>query len=111
MSYFKRLKTKWAVQTNAQLIVIFIVFAITGSTAVKIAEPLLKLLSIYPAQFENIPLGNGIYWFLRLFIVFPIYQVLLMFFGALFFQFKFFWEFEKKMLKRMGFKRFFEQDS
>ena len=108
MRYFDRLKTKWAVQSNAQLIVIFIVFAITGSSSVKVAEPLLYFLGVVPAQFEGIPLGTGLYWFLRLFLVFPIYQVLLLFFGTLFFQFKFFWEFEKKMLKRMGFKRFFE---
>ena len=108
MRYFDRLKSKWAVQSNAQLIVIFIVFAITGSSSVKVAEPLLHFLGVFPEQFENIPLGSGLYWFLRLFLVFPIYQVLLLFFGTLFFQFKFFWEFEKKMLKRMGFKRFFE---
>lgn len=108
MRYFDRLKSKWAVQSNAQLIVIFIVFAITGSSSVKVAEPLLYFLGVFPEQFENIPLGSGLYWFLRLFLVFPIYQVLLLFFGTLFFQFKFFWEFEKKMLKRMGFKRFFE---
>jgi hypothetical protein len=28
--------------------------------------------------------------------------------GALFFQFSFFWNFEKKILKRIGFKRFFK---
>lgn len=108
MRYFDRLKTKWAVQSNAQLIVIFIVFAITGSSSVKVAQPLLDFFGVYPEQFENIPLGNVLYWFLRLFIVFPIYQVLLLFYGMLFFQFKFFWAFEKKMLKRMGFKRFFD---
>jgi hypothetical protein len=35
--------------------------------------------------------------------------VLLVLFGALFFQFSFFWEFEKKILRRMGFKRFFPE--
>jgi hypothetical protein len=35
-------------------------------------------------------------------LIFPIYQVLLVFFGFIFGQFKFFWNFEKKMLSRMG---------
>ena len=35
----KRLKEKWNITTNWQLTVIFIVFAITGSTAAKIAGP------------------------------------------------------------------------
>ena len=86
MGYFDRLKTKWAVQSNAQLFVIFVVFAITGSSSVKVAQPLLHFLGIFPAQFDSIPLGSAFYWFLRLLIVFP----------------------EKKILKRMGFKRFFE---
>ena len=106
MGYFDRLKTKWAVQSNGQLFVIFMVFAITGSSSVKVAQPLLHFLGIFPAQFDSIPLGSAFYWFLRLLIVFPVYQVLLLIFGTLFFQFKFFWEFEKKILKRMGFKRF-----
>ena len=43
---------------------------------------------------------------LRLIIVFPVYQVLILIIGFLFGQFKFFWAFEKKMLVRLGFKRF-----
>lgn len=109
MDYFNRLKIKWAVESNLQLFVIFIVFGITGSASVKIASPLLELLGVEPTYFEELFLGNILYWILRILIVFPIYQVLLLFFGTLFFQFKFFWSFEKKMLSRMGFKRFFEE--
>ena len=42
-----------------------------------------------------------LYWPIRLIIIFPIYQVMLVLIGELFVQFKFFWEFEKKMLDRM----------
>jgi hypothetical protein len=44
------------------------------------------------------------YWFtpVRLLIIFPLYQVLLVLIGSLFGQFKFFWAFEKKMLRSMG---------
>jgi len=43
------------------------------------------------------------FWFtpIRLLLIFPIYQVLLVAIGFLFGQFKFFWAFEKKMLRSM----------
>jgi len=109
MGYFNRLKDKWAVESNLQLVIIFVVFAITGSSSVKIAKPLLELMGVEMSAFENIFLGSVIYWILRILIVFPIYQILLLFFGTIFFQFKFFWRFEKKILSRMGFKRFFRE--
>jgi len=109
MGYFNRLKDKWAVESNLQLVIIFIVFAITGSSSVKIAKPLLELMGVEMNAFENIFLGSLFYWILRILIVFPIYQILLLFFGTIFFQFNFFWKFEKKILSRMGFKRFFRE--
>jgi hypothetical protein len=44
---------------------------------------------------------------LRLIIVFPVYQVLILIIGFLFGQFKFFWQFEKKMLIKMGLSKYF----
>ena len=75
-----------------------------------VAKPLLDMLNIYPEAFESIWGGNFLYWIIRILIVFPAYQVLLLFFGAVFFQFRFFWNFEKKILKRIGFKSFFKDD-
>ncbi|HCO85018.1 MAG TPA: diacylglyceryl transferase, partial [Arenibacter sp.] len=46
--------------------------------------------------------GGLIYLTFRILLIFPIYQFLLVIYGWLFGQFKFFWEFEKKMLSRMG---------
>ena len=65
-------------------------------------------IKLNPESFESIPMGDIIYWTIRILIVFPIYQVILIIIGALFFQFSFFWNFEKKILKRIGFKRFFK---
>lgn len=86
------------------------VFGITGSMSVKIAKPILDFFNIYPEVFESLWGAKVLYWIVRIFIIFPVYQVLLLIFGALFFQFRFFWEFEKKILKRMGFKHFFKND-
>ena len=104
-----RLKNKWGIQSNSQLILIFIVFGITGSLSVQLAKPVLEFLNINDNFFEELFLGNLLYWTLRVVIVFPLYQILLLVIGTLFLQFKFFWNFEKKILRRIGFKRFFKE--
>jgi hypothetical protein len=43
-----------------------------------------------------------IYWPLRIVMIFPIYQFLLVVFGWLYGEFEFFWAFEKKMLRLIG---------
>jgi len=98
-----KLKARWGIDSNWQVIVILIVFAITGSTSAKLAEPLCNLIGIY----ENSS-HWAIYWSARIFLIFPIYQVLLVSFGWIFGQFQFFWSFEKKMLSRMGFAKLFQ---
>lgn len=41
-------------------------------------------------------------WYVLYFIgILPVYQVVLLMYGALFGQFRFFWEFEKRMVRRM----------
>lgn len=103
-SFFERLKQKWNIQSNSQLIVILLVFSITGSLAVFVAKPLLELVG---ANSETMPLW--LYIPIRIAIIFPAYQVLILIVGSIFGQFKFFWNFEKKMLSRLGFKRFFSK--
>ena len=78
-----------------QLIVIFIVFGITGSLSVVLGKYV--LINIFGESFLN----NDYYWLLRLILIFPIYQVLLIIVGALFGQFRYFWEIEKKILIKM----------
>ena len=93
----QKLKERWGVSSNKQLTMIFIVFAITGSSAAKLAEPLTTLLGL---STDNTPWL--LYWMIRIALVFPLYQVLLLCFGFIFGQIDFFWAFEKKMLARMG---------
>ena len=78
-----------------QLIVIFIVFGITGSLSVVLGK--YALINIFGESFLN----NEYYWFLRLILIFPIYQVLLIIVGSFFGQFRYFWEIEKKILIKM----------
>lgn len=101
LSIFQKLKSKWNIQSNFQLFIILLVFAITGSTSLLLAEPILDCFNITVET-----LNPWIYKPIRLILIFPIYQILILIFGALFGQFQFFWNFEKKMLARMGFKYF-----
>ena len=97
----KRLKEKWGIKSNFQFIIILIVFSVTGSLAVWVAKPILELVGL-----DKSAVSPCVFWPIRIAIIFPIYQVMIVVIGALLGQFKFFWDFEKKMLVRLGFKRF-----
>ena len=92
----KKLLKIFRVESIFQLTIVFIVFGITGSLSVIIGKYF--LVFIFDEDFVN----NDFYWFLRLILIFPIYQVLLIVIGTLFGQFRYFWEMEKKILIRMG---------
>lgn len=95
---FEGLKKRWKVNDNWQFAVIFLVFAITGSSAAKITGPLLKFFTVFKEM--NPWAFNGVYIIATL----VFYQFLLVFFGWLFGEFDFFWNFVKKILKSLGLK-------
>ena len=97
----KKLKEKWGITSNFQIIIILFVFSVTGSLSLWVAKPLLDSIGL-----DKATLSPWIFWPIRILIIFPIYQILIVIIGALFGQFQFFWNFEKKMLARLGFKRF-----
>ena len=100
-----RFKEKWGITSNFQLAIILLVFSVTGSVAVLVAKPVLDLVGL-----DKEALSPWVFWPIRIFIIFPIYQVLIVLIGAIFGQFKFFWAFEKKMLVRLGFKQFKDRE-
>lgn len=100
---FNKLEKKWHVTYKWEMISIFLVFATTGSSSVFVSKPLIKLMGINK---ENLP--TLAYWILYIIIGFIFYQILLVLIGWIFGQYKFFWDFEKKMLRRIGFKRFLD---
>ena len=93
----EKLKARWGIHSNIQIILIFIFFAINGSFAAWVAEPVTSYLGI-----SKTLTNEFIYWPLRILLIFPIYQITLPIVGFLFGQFKFFWNFEKKFLSRIG---------
>lgn len=90
----KRLKEKWGIESNLQFWTIMLVFAITGSSIMFIRRPIFNLLNITEetALWIKVPL--------YIVVVIPSYQIMLLVIGTIFGQFKFFWEFEKKMFER-----------
>ncbi|MCO6149372.1 DUF6787 family protein [Flavobacterium sp. NRK1] len=91
------LKQRWGITSNFQFVVIFIVFAITGSTSAYLSKPILAWIGITKQS-----VSPWFYYPLYIILIFPVYQILLVSIGFLFGQFKFFWRFEKKMLKSLG---------
>jgi len=107
MSYLSKLKSKWGIKSNFQLFIILLVFALTGSSSLKLTTPILDFLNITKDTFSDTYFGVFFYWCFKIIIIFPIYQILLLLFAIVFFQFNFFWTIEKKMLSKFGFKKFF----
>ena len=93
----QKLMTLFKADSPWQLIVIFTVFSVTGSASVILAAPVLQFLGI-----TTDTLSPWIFWPLRILIIFPIYQCLLIVVGTLAGQFNYFWRFEKKFLRRLG---------
>ena len=98
---FKKLENKWKVDYKWEMIRIFMVFAVTGSSSVFIGRPIIYWLGITK---EN--LNVFVYWTLYVIIGIIFYQIMLVCFGWLSGQHRFFWEFEKKMIRRFGLGKF-----
>jgi hypothetical protein len=90
-------KTRWGITSNFQMVMIIVVFAVTGSTSAFLSKPILSWFGIVKGE-----VSGWIYYPLYILLIFPVYQVLLVTIGFLFGQFRFFWAFEKKMLRSMG---------
>ena len=93
---FQHLKTKWGIRRDFDVILILVVFAITGSLAVRVGDLLYTYLGF--DQHSSV----AIWIFVRVILIFPLYQVLLLMVGFVFGQFRFFWDKEKKMMKWFG---------
>ncbi|MBA5630511.1 DUF6787 family protein [Moheibacter lacus] len=92
---FEKLKKRWQIESNFQLILILIVFSITGSASAWVSKPFVEWLGISSESMHPV-----LFTILRLILIFPIYNIILIIIGTIFGQFQFFWAFEKKMFSR-----------
>ena len=88
-----KLKKRWKV-SGIQLFLILCVFAITGSLTAYLSRQITSWLDIEKYSF--------LFWTLKLIVLIFGYQVIILFVSIPFGQFSFFWNYEKKILKRMG---------
>ena len=90
----QKLLKLFKVENYFRLLIIFIVFGITGSLSVVLGKYV--LISIFSSNIQN----NEFYWLIRILLIFPLYQILLIIIGTLFGEFKYFWDFEKRFWKK-----------
>tara|TARA_B100000963_G_C22532972_1_gene628460 strand:+ start:427 stop:720 length:294 start_codon:yes stop_codon:yes gene_type:complete len=75
------------------LIKIFIIFGLAGSLSVVLSDPLLELVSI-----EKMISNKILYWIIRLILIFPIYQFVLIFLALVFGELNYFKKFFIKLI-------------
>ncbi len=95
--FLQRLQSKWQLKSLTQVLLVLFVFACTGTTILLIKNPLLVFFGIERGG------GQGaLNTLLYLLLVLPLYQILLLVYGFIFGQFRFFWEKEKQLVKRIA---------
>ena len=87
---------KFNAKSKAHLLVIFFIFGLSGSFSLWISSPIMSALDL-----KNILNNYPLYLFFRILIIIPIYQLILIMFASIFGEFRYFWRFEKKFLKRI----------
>lgn len=90
-NFIEKLKIKWGLESVFQVIIILLVFSITGSTVVFLRKFLFGVLGF--DESTALWLKTVTY----ILFVFPAYQLLILGYGALLGQFDFFWKKEKKL--------------
>ncbi len=86
----KRLQQKWNV-SGTQFILILCVFAITGSATAYITKQITSWLQL--------DASSVLYWLVKLAVLVVGYQILLLLVAIPFGQFRFFWNYEKKIFR------------
>ncbi|MFY0607298.1 MAG: prolipoprotein diacylglyceryl transferase [Cyclobacteriaceae bacterium] len=94
MSWINRLQERWKLKNAFQVVLILIAFACTGFTVLFLREP---IVGYFTAEGEQNVWFSIIYYIL----IFPVYNIILLIYGFLLGQFRFFWEFEKKTFRRI----------
>tara|TARA_Y100000768_G_scaffold339205_1_gene282288 strand:- start:376 stop:666 length:291 start_codon:yes stop_codon:yes gene_type:complete len=93
----EKIRRIFRVDSNYQLLIVNVVFAITGSLALYSAGYLLDLMDLNDKNMNQV-----LYWTLRIVLILPVYQILLILVGSLFGEFEYFWEMEKKIINRLS---------
>lgn len=93
----ERLGKRWGVGPM-RVILILVVFTCTGFTVMFLKRPVVALFTENGEQ----PLLFSVLYYI---LILPVYNVILLVYGTLLGQFRFFWDFEKRFLGRVFGKR------
>lgn len=96
MRLINKLVKHFEAKSIIHLFIIFVVFGISGSATLFLTDPIIKFVH-YLNWIEN----NFLLLSIRILLIFLIYQIVLIFTGYLFGEFSYFYNFEKKMLKKI----------
>ena len=88
-TWILKLQEKWQVESLFQVFVILVVFSLAGSTIAATKDYYFGFLGFY--EHTNA--------FVKIIVALLVYQVVLLFYGTLLGQFRFFWNKEKKMFQ------------
>ncbi len=91
-SFITKMQQKWGISSAGQVLLIIAVFSLAGSSAVALRKSFFSLLGF------DIHTAFWLKAVAYVLFLFPTYQVLLLVYGTLLGQFRFFWAKEKKML-------------
>ncbi|HUR11960.1 MAG TPA: DUF6787 family protein [Flavitalea sp.] len=91
--YFHHLERKWNV-SGKQLVLILIVFAITGTTTAYLTRMI--------TRWFQLDISSIWYWVAKVAVLVFGYQILILLIAIPFGQFRFFWNYEKKILRWFG---------
>ena len=83
----RTLKSRWGVSSNWRVAAIFLAFSLAGTSIMFCKKPVYHVLHIPP----------GATLWIKIPVAIMIYQVMLLVWGTLLGEFRFFWEKEKKM--------------
>lgn len=97
-NWVSKLQKRWNLGSGWQVLVVLLVFACTGFTVLFLKRPLFRWIQTDPEY-------NTLFSVLYYVFILPVYNVILLFYGFIFGQFRFFWEFEKRMFRRMAGKK------
>ena len=92
----EKLKQRWNVKNGWDVLIILLVFACTGFSILYIKKGLFTVIGLDETA------ASWLRWTANILIILPLYQVVLLAWGWIWGKFSFFWEFEKRMFRRIG---------
>ena len=99
MSFFEKLKERWGITSNWRLIKIFLIFSLTGMSAVQIRKLVFPFIGITSET------PTWLYILIWLILITPAYYLFMVIFSTLFGEREFFFGMMKKSLGRFNRKK------